>query len=327
MPVLNVGDIQVQVETVKRASPSLNFMDSSGNIFYAKLSRGSCPGTLKVMVDGAIYNTGTYGLYYESGASNKCETVQLEPGCYHVEVLGGRGGDGGNNSGSGGAAVPATYDFTITTATVAYVLRGGNGNAGAMVNDGNIYSGGGGGASGMGSVFVVNDVVTESVGGSGGRGGFGFDDLGNVHEACGGGGGNAGANSDGLVGFAAENWGGNDTYICGGGGGGSASGTGGGGASSSSLTTNPGTAGSGTAGGNGGGFRRLLSRIDGGTGGATISQTCGGHVVYSYGGGGGGAASAKGLLGFIGVKNLAGGNGGSGVSDTSDGYVRIMRFE
>lgn len=76
-------------------------------------------------------------------------------------------------------------------------------------------------------------------------------------------------------------------------------------------------------GGDGGEAHRLLSSHSGGAGGATVSFSCAGQNLYSYGGGGGGAVESK----TINSSNMDGGAGGSGTTGTSDvSFVRIYRF-
>lgn len=76
------------------------------------------------------------------------------------------------------------------------------------------------------------------------------------------------------------------------------------------------------AGGAGGRAVNFLWGANGGTGGGTVSYSCGGQTFYSYGGGG---VNGKGTYGFSSV-SVAGGDGGSGVSNESAGYVRIYIF-
>ena len=148
MPAINIGDIQIPVQMVQQTTPSLKIMDSSGTIYYVDAMPGECPDCLKVSDGTNIYSIGSRHLVHEASGFDSCETVSLAPGCYYVEVRGGRGGDGGNNDGSGADAVMQSYSFTITTTTDVYVFRGSDGNAGGVNIDGNIASGGGGGRPG-----------------------------------------------------------------------------------------------------------------------------------------------------------------------------------
>ena len=93
---------------------------------------------------------------------------------------------------TGALAVVQSYSFTINDPTDVYVFRGGDGNAGTVNVDGNVISGGGGGASGVPSMVAFGDNVVISDGGSGGRGGRGVVNNSEVYE-CGSGGGGGGA--------------------------------------------------------------------------------------------------------------------------------------
>ena len=68
----------------------------------------------------------------------------------------------------------------------------------------------------------------------------------------------------------------------------------------------------------------MLSERSGGDGGATLSFSCGGQMLYSYGGGGGGGVQASSNVPYCDVNGGAGGTGSTGTSDTS--YVRIYKF-
>ena len=93
---------------------------------------------------------------------------------------------------TGAEAVVQSYSFTINGPTDVYVFRGGDGNAGTVNVDGNVISGGGGGASGVPSMVAFGDNVVISDGGSGGRGGRGVANNSEVYE-CGSGGGGSGS--------------------------------------------------------------------------------------------------------------------------------------
>ena len=324
MPAINIGDIQIPVQMVQNTTPSLKVMDASGVTYYADAMLGACPDAVKVSDGENVYSIGTQTLVHEVSGINSCETVSLAPGCYYVEVRGGRGGDGGNNVGSGAEAVVQSYSFTINGPTDVYVFRGGDGNAGTVNVDGNVISGGGGGASGVPSMVAFGDNVVISDGGSGGRGGRGVANNSEVYECGSGGGGGVGADSNGLDAVAHYTWDYN-FLMCGAGGGGAPNGAGGGEASALSGGYGGGASMAAThdAGGAGGNAWRIVGSTDGGAGGATVSFSCGGHTLYSYGGGGGGAVQAK----FTLAQNLDGGAGGSGSTGTSaSSFVRIYKF-
>ncbi len=325
MPVLNIGDVQIQVETVQRTTPSLKFMDDTGQIYYVGVREGACPNSLKVSDGNKTYTVGDSTLYFSATSVNSCDTVTLEPGCYNVQIRGGRGGDGGNNAGSGMDGVVQSYNFTIDTETVATYFRGGNGNAGAVKTNSSVYSGGGGGASGADSMFAINGVVTIANGGQGGAGGSGTNYNG-VAQNCGGGGGggtDGDANANGMNGTANSSLD-NSFILCGGGGGGAPSGTGGTGESSGGYSGGDGADATSNTGGTGGNAARLFSSGSGGAGGATVTYSCAGQTLYSYGGGGGGATHT----GAWSTRNVNGGAGGSGASSTqSAGIIEIYRFE
>lgn len=324
MPAINIGDIQIPVQMVQNTTPSLKIMDASGTIYYVDAMMGACPDAVKVSDGENVYSIGAQTLVYESNSFDTCETVTLTPGCYFVQVRGGRGGDGGNNAGSGGDAEIQTHSFTITQQTDVFVFRGGDGNAGGVNISGNITTGGGGGASGVPSMVAFGDNVVISDGGSGGRGGRGVANNSEVYECGSGGGGGVGADSNGLDAVAHYTWDYN-FLMCGAGGGGAPNGAGGGEASALSGGYGGGASMAAThdAGGAGGNAWRIVGSTDGGAGGATVSFSCGGHTLYSYGGGGGGAVQAK----FTLAQNLDGGAGGSGTTGTSaSSFVRIYKF-
>lgn len=328
MPVLSVGDFQIAVDTVQKTEHALKFKDVSGAVYYAPASVGNCPSSLKIKSGDTVYTVGESKLYQEVTSFNSCEKISLIPGCYTVVIMGGRGGDGGHKSGNGGLAVEQVYSFNLTENTDVYALRGGDGNNGGVNSSSDIYSGGGGGASGVPSMFAVGTEYIISQGGAGGNGAGGYDNDGAEQNCGAGGGGFIDGGGNGLEATGTDSWL-SDGFVCGAGGGGAVGGTAG--AASSGFLYN-GSAGSGatdSAGGNGGdsSMSGLLgsSGSTGGTGGANVSYSCGGVMVWSYGGGGGGAVSTGGLFGSgVGVN---GGNGGSGGRNTSSSsYVRIYRF-
>lgn len=324
MPAIYIGDIQIPVQMAQKTTPSLKVMDASGVVYYADAILGACPNAVKVSDGTDVYSIGAKTLVYQADAINSCEMVNLPAGCYFAEIRGGRGGDGGNNAGSGMDAAVQSYSFTITQPTDVYVFRGADGNAGAVNIDGNIATGGGGGASGMPSMLVVGENVIISDGGAGGRGGVASDNSGATYECGSGGGGNGGENANGLNAIAHYTWDYN-FLMCGAGGGGAPNGASG--VSADALSGGYGgdasDAGSPDSGGRGGDAWRLVSTTTGGAGGASVSMSCAGQTLTSYGGGGGGAVQAK----FTLPVNMDGGNGGSGTTGNSEtSFVRIFRF-
>lgn len=322
MPALYIGDFQVQLQTVKNTSPALHVMNSSGDVLYADAMLGDCSGAIKVSDGKNIYSIGMKKLVHEITSINSCENIVLTPGCYYVEVRGGRGGDGGNNYGNGVDAITQTYSFSITADTNITVFRGGDGNSGDFGTNDGISTGGSGGASGVPSLFTMNDIVVKSEGGAGGIGASAIDANGVAQNCGGGGGGNANDLSNGLNGYADSSLN-NSFFICGGGGGGAPSGRGGQEASSGLYRGAAGENGSLSNAGKGGDAHRLLSEHTGGNGGETISFSCGGQLLYSYGGGGSGAIEAK-AMNSINMDGYRGASGSTGSSSTS--FVRIFKF-
>lgn len=278
MPVLNVSDFQIAVDTVQKTEHALGIKDSTGAIYYAPIDVGNCPSSLKVRSGDTVYTVGQSNLYQSVTSIDTCETISLPPGCYTVVLVGGRGGDGGNNTGTGGNAVEQTFSFNITQTTNVYAFRGGDGAGGGFnESSGGVTSGGGGGSVSAGGT------------GLGSTGADALDASGFVCSAGGGGavGGAGGAETSGFLYNGAA---------------GTAAGDNAGGAGGNSSM---------------GGLFGSASAT-GGTGGANVSYTCGGVTFYSYGGGGGGAVSTGGLFGAgVGVNGGNGGSGSSGASSTS----------
>lgn len=328
MPVLQIADFAVNLLSAPTTSPALAVMSYTGQIYYADAHIGECPNSLKITDGENVWTIGSRELYWQATTFDTCENVTLVPGCYTVEVLGGNGGQGGNNTDSPGGATAQVFSFSVTTETVGYALRGSDGNAGLVNSNGSVYSGGGGGASGVPSFFQVGSDFVISDGGAGASGGGGYNSSG-VEQSCGaGGGGHVTDGVDGLVAMGSDALGANG-FVCGGGGGGATGGEAG--AASSGFLYNglAGTGATDSAGGTGGGSSMggLLgsSNATGGVGGANVAYSCGNQTFYSYGGGGGGSVSTGGLFGVgIGVNGGDGGSGGSGASDVS--YVRIYRM-
>ena len=295
MPVLMVGDLPINLIAVQPSGAALTVMNSSGQKFWAAAVLGECPHSLVVKTATGTYTIGNETLVAQVSGIGTCETITLTPGCYRAEVKGGSGGSGGGtNAGAGAEAISKSYSFSVNQNTDIMAFVGGNGNAGSVNTSGVLVSGGGGGSSGMPSVFLLGETSVTSDGGVGGIGGSGVDANG-----------------------AAQN--------CGGGGG-APSGAGGAAPTSSGLlSAEAGISGSYESGGKGGTAKNSFASGVGGAGGENLSATCGTVTVWSYGGGGGGGINAKGWLG-IGSTSVKGGNGGSGVSDTSDGYVKIYRI-
>ncbi len=323
MAVLNIGDAQILLETVQRTSPSLKVMDESGQIYYVFVREGDIPGSLKISDGAKTYTVGDSSLFFSAASINSCDTVTLPAGRYGVKVVGGRGGDGGNNPGSGADSVVQTYSFTLDAETTATYFRGGNGNAGTFNSNSVVDSGGGGGASGADSLFYINGIATIAVGGNGGIGGNATNYDGAIQVCGAGGAGGVSAESDGGVGIVAGSLD-SSFELCGAGGGGAPYGKGGAGDSSGSYRGEAGTDATDSNGGNGGRAVRILSNTAGGTGGATVTYSCAGQTLYSYGGGGGGAINT----GAWSTRNAKGGNGGSGTSSTeSAGVIEIYKYE
>ncbi len=329
MPAIHIGDVQVIAQTVQQTQPSLKIMNSSGDIFYVNMTEGACPETLKIQSGDKVYTAGTRSLYYEATSIDSCDSVTLQPGCYLVEVQGGAGGSGGNNSANGTVADVQTLSFSIDTSTTVYIFRGGDGaNGGVNTASNGMKSGGGGGASGVPSFLQVGNEYVISQGGTGGIGASAAKADGTVQNCgAGGGGGITGATS-GLNAVGSDAWDASG-FVCGAGGGGALGGVGGTTSSGFLYNGSAGVDATDTSGGAGGassiGGLFGNSSSTGGAGGANVSYTCGSQTFYSYGGGGGGGVSMGGLFG-VGVK-ANGGGGGSGSSGTSTtSFVRIYRL-
>ncbi len=94
MPVLNISDFQIAVDTVQKTEHALGIKDSTGAVYYAPIDVGNCPSSLKVKSGDTVYTVGQSNLYQSVTSIDTCETISLPPGCYKVVVVGGRGGDG-----------------------------------------------------------------------------------------------------------------------------------------------------------------------------------------------------------------------------------------
>ena len=44
MPAINIGDVQLVVQTVQQTQPSLKIMDDSGDIYYVNMTEGDGKG-------------------------------------------------------------------------------------------------------------------------------------------------------------------------------------------------------------------------------------------------------------------------------------------
>ena len=328
MPAINIADIQIVLQTVQTTQPALKFMDSSGNLYYAEAHLGACAESLVVGDGDASWTIGKSTLVYEATKFDSCEKVSLSPGCYSVVVMGGKGGAGGNNGDEGSVTTEEYLSFNLYQTTDVYLLRGSDGKAGGVNSSGGLYSGGGGGASGVPSFFAVDGKYIISQGGTGGTGAVATKSDGTAQDcAAGGGGGISGAQS-GKGSVGADAWDANG-FVCGAGGGGSLGGKGGDKSSGFLYNGSAGLDATDTSGGDGGsssiGGLLGTSSSSGGAGGANVAYSCGGQTFYSYGGGGGGGASMGGLFG-IGV-NANGGVGGSGgIGSSSTSYVKIYRL-
>lgn len=328
MSVIHIGDFYFPVEATQRTLHALHFMDSSGNVYHAQAMGSDCPSRTRISDGVNVYNIGGYELIYDVSDINKCVEVSLDSGCYRLEIRGGKGGDGGGNSGSGMQALAQEYEFKLSGTSTAYLFRGGDGADGDIIISSEVYSGGGGGASGLDSVVILNGDEYSSTGGAGGRGASARDYNGKVQNCGGGGGGNAvdgDINGMNAAGYYAIN---NNFYMCGAGGGGAPTGIGGDKyidiVSDKSYSGEAGESADANAGGTGGKSYRIVASKDGGAGGQSNIFSCGGRAMYSYGGGGGGAIQTK----AVSQINLNGGNGGAGTTGiSSTSYIRIYKFK
>ena len=330
-PLLHVGKYALKTHADKRTTPSICLKpEGSAQTYYVDLyqDNGYAHG-LRLKHNGVTYSAGRFELFYEAAVFNSCQSVSLPKVFSCVDLLGGRGGNGGNNSGSGSVSADVKHEcFELNETTSVSVFRGGDGNNGSVNSSGSVRSGGGGGASGVPSLFAFGDTVLVSNGGAGGNGGPGYDYNGNNKNCGAGGGGNMSRGGNGTNGVVNASLNAS-FFVCGGGGGGAVSGTGGAGDTGSALifltyTADAGSSAGANAGGAGGGAHRSTSQKSGGSGGNNTTYTCAGTSLVSYGGGGGGAVCAR-SSSYV---DLNGGNGGSGsIGTSSSSYVRIYRFE
>ncbi len=337
MPAIHYGDFSIQLEEIQRTTPALRFM-MGDEIYYAAVTdvKPDEPTLHFKHQSGMVYHLVPYisieSLVYEAPDQtayiNTCITTEtLAPGIYEIKVKGGRGGDGGGlatyQNAPGQEAIENVCIFTVPEITPISIFRGGNGNNGLSgAKSGNATAPGGGGASGAPAAVFVNGRICESPGGFGGRGAGGFSSNTGVVLYGRGAGGGYSSNSDGESGYA------NSAFAVGGGGGGGPSGLGGAGFNLSPDTyALPGGAAIGLSSGPGG-DARLYNTSNGNTvaadggiaGGGAVQWSCGGSMLYSYGGGAGGGLAT-------GNKGARGGSGGSGVTTVTTGsYVRIYRI-
>lgn len=312
MPVINVADVPITLIEQKPQGPRLNFMDSDGGVFYLPMMKDNCPNSINVFDGTDIYSAAQKIMYLSIDSFNSCDDILLPAGCWSVELQGGKGGDGGNETGNGKNGDTQIYNFKLLQPTTVSVFRGADGMAGTVNSSSNYYSGGGGGASGLPSMVKINDEIIIASGGAGGMGAK-AKSKNSTYDCAAGGGGNAGDDANGVKAIANISG-----TSCGAGGGGASVGKGGNSASDSTwlfitikVDSAAGANGTSTGGGNGGGVTQTVgSDPKGGTGGKNVTMYCKNISLVSYGGGGGGALVVSG-------NTLAGGNGGSDTSGTS----------
>lgn len=333
MPVINIDNIQVVATEQQLTSPAIHIKNSAGEIYHVAL----------IPIDGGIYDA-SETLVYEENSINTCTELNLDAGIYRIELKGGRGGKPAScQSGIGTQQFESEIVSSIVKlnqATKVSIFRGGDGNDSKRSNSHQIS---GGGASGVDSLFVVNDRVIRAPGGGGtkcitgtvsGLNGGGYA----LFDVCYGAGG-------GIYSDKTMNNGAGIKYqargFCGAGGGGSNdTGGGTGGAASSSYSfLEKGDNATADSGGDGGNVTNkagtsLTSNIGyGGKGGVNVTYSCSGHVATSYGGGGGGgmcffhqsSCESTGL--WCDTDCVNGGDGASGSKGTSDtSFVKIYKI-
>ena len=333
MPVLNFGDVAVPLYTTQMSSPSLKVMDSKGAIYYIPL----------IGEDGCVA-TGTKELYYEESSFNTCKTLTLPAGCYSIELRGGFGG-GKCNASDDAEQTPeiVRYNLRIQKPIEISLMRGGDGNSSELTRGRGV----GGGASGVASFIVAGDKIIESSGGNGERC-TGIPNAYNINSAsthCSVNGtyGGAGGTNTSLMnapGIGAQSWcstGGLSvqeiiTYTAPAGGGATSGNKGVGRTYTDDFASYIATEqnGSPSGGGNGGGLHLQYNGVEytatGGQGGATVSYSCGGHTVYSYGGGGAGGVCYR-ILENDKIGCFDGADGASGSTNTSEtSFIKIYRL-
>ncbi len=332
---LHVGDVELVAREQQITSPAIHVKTHSGDIYHVPI----------MPLDGGIFD-GTEHLVYEENTINTCQTFELPAGIYRAEL---RGGSGGKPyrcaAGTGTMKAPGEYVssvFKLNDATMAYALRGGDGNNSPTVT---IHQIPGGGASGVDSILVIGDRTIRANGGPGARcmndsinsyykGGQGI-----ASKCSGGGGGNY---SQETINNAGDTFAQSFVGCAGGGGGANAYGGGsqGNAKSNTKLEFTSGTPGTTTGGGNGGNATNLLgtsmtkNNAVGGTGGKNVTYSCGGKNAVSYGGGGGGASCALRLESSCTTGGSwcesdcadggAGASGSTGTSETS--FIKIYKI-
>ena len=273
--------------------------------------------------------------------TNACigQATILDPGEYLLVVRGGRGGDGGGTIAQGAAsgfdAMERRFRVTLDEPKVAYIFRGGNGNPGSVGNTAGAGStaAAGGGASGAPSAIILcplyepcnadNSIPFISEGGAGGRGAGARTNQGQFLYGRGAGGG-FGPFRDGEAGFVSQA----GEFSVGGGGGGAPGGMGGAGfTESAGWFSEAGQNATQYLSGQGG--RGYSTRPNGNlqfgeggpAGGGTVSWTCAGHTLFSYGGGSGGGMATRNQI-------ATGGRGGSGTgTQTTHSIAQIFRLD
>ena len=316
---------------------------------YLSSPTGATYRAVNDLPQGTCVMMGTEELVFTATNFNTCNEILLEPGCYRAELS---GGIGLPNENCLDHVEPDFTSFTsalfsISEPTTVYALRGGDGNPGS-VNKSKTYVGSfGGGASGVDSILVVGDHIWRAPGGAGKtcitpKSGSTANQVPSattvkVGNGFGGGTTNLSGHINGARSFYYSKSTQTSTAInsIAGGGGGAPNGTGGTNwqykntMPSTDIIVNPGKVGTETAGGDGGDVTSYTNyaltnqaTVTGGTGGATVSYTCGGTTARTYGGGGGGGAISSNYSIAI-----NGGNGGSGSSDSSEiSFIRIYKM-
>ena len=278
----------------------------------------------------SLLNTASGGTLVHTGTVNTEKIDSLVVGTYRVEVVGGKGGSGAkanNAGGNGGAGANGQKITKILTLDKTYFCKsyvGGDGNDADPIG---FTKGGGGGASGMDSLFVLYDTdgIKEQILALGGSAGGGGQDS----DSEGGGGGGGGS----RYGQAENGW----NY--------------------SNTTQNNGKGGNYNQKASGGdGYNAYGGK--GGEGGNSETDFAGvkgisGAAEYSAAGGAGGAATKVdvpiitaeneyGLTETVMITLISCGGGGaggrnghatersgvgaSGVKSTSSGYVKVYRL-
>lgn len=342
MPTIYFHELAIQLSETRLTASSLNFTIDD-KTYYASVTKDEPEiKTLRFKDDqGQIYYLVNakeieeelqFSLSENVTAenTNACisNAVTLPAGTYRVKLKGGRGGDGGTPSGVnaqhslGLEAIEQTYEFQLSEPTPIYAFKGGDGMPGtAGGKDGPAYAPSGGGSSGGPSAIIVKGQLMISQGGFGGSGGNGVLSNGTLYEYGAGAGGGDGPQKNGAAGFANAA----QQFAVGGGGGAAPGGLGGAGYTDPNNTrwySNPGQDAVGNDSGAGGTAFNTNSYagVGGVPGTGSVQWSCGGHALYSYGGGSGGGLATK-------NKGATGGSGGSGTTSTSSSsYIDIYKL-